>query len=510
MTILAPDVEIAVELVRRAEVDGWGWLTEDLMCPAPRIHQSNAERADDLVAWLAPYPDAQPSMVQAAVANFARLLADFLLVLHYDLDVDSPYLRVPKWYRQEPRSVRVHEEWDIHVTLLHNLTIELTRSINLVIARAQHADPGVLQRRTLAVCDCGPAHAPLQLVTYTEEQSEQAQPYPGLVGFPSIVAGRTVGGLGIREGSVPRTAEEFERWIACLVERRGACNSKPPPVSATLPLALPKPPRSEHAESAPPAWFTIASAIVVFLAAVGGVLAHPWLTGAAIVLVAVAVVFRRRLWRWPASPLAVVVFVIAACVGGVIGELAASAVDSHPGRTPRPRFAAPPEATHTVGKPMLSATGALNLRGYVRLRGTETWRSEVHGVPGDTIQWELYASDDNASKTFTNVTVNDVLPQYVTLIPRSLRLVSGNSGDEILANGPLFGGGYNAGSYIPDDSTLYIFEGVLEGDFPGCTIRLENYGGIEADRIARAPHESATVVDVEKTDCTATPRGASG
>lgn len=96
-------VEIAVELVRRAEVDSWGWLTEDLMCPAPRIHERNAEHAEDLVAWLAPYADAQPSMVQAAVANFARVLADFLLVLHYDLDVDSPYLRVPKWYREEPR-----------------------------------------------------------------------------------------------------------------------------------------------------------------------------------------------------------------------------------------------------------------------------------------------------------------------------------------------------------------------------------------------------------------------
>jgi hypothetical protein len=106
MTMLSPDVDIAVELVRRAEIDSWGSLTEDLMSSAPRIHQSNAQRADDLVAWLAPYADTQPSMVQAAVANFARVLADFLLVLHYDLEVDSPYLRVPKWYRQEPRSAR--------------------------------------------------------------------------------------------------------------------------------------------------------------------------------------------------------------------------------------------------------------------------------------------------------------------------------------------------------------------------------------------------------------------
>jgi hypothetical protein len=325
VTLLAPDVDIAVELVRRAEVDSWGSLTEDLMRAAPRIHQSNAERADDLVAWLAPYADAQPSMVQAAVASFARLLADFLLVLHYDLEIDSPLLRVPKWYRQEPRSVRAHEEWHIHVTLLYNLTVELTRAINLVIARAQQADPGALQRRTLAVCDCGPAHAPLRAVTYTAEQSEQAQPYPGLAGFPSVVADRTVGDLGVREGDVPRTAAEFERWIANLIERRGAC-SEPPPASAGLPLALPKPPRSEDTEGVPPV-LTIVSAIVAFCAAVGGVLVYPWLAGAAIVLVAVAVVFRRRLWRWPASPPAVLVFVIAGCLGGAIGELAAAAFD---------------------------------------------------------------------------------------------------------------------------------------------------------------------------------------
>jgi hypothetical protein len=504
VTLLAPDVDIAVELVRRAEVDSWGSLTEDLMCPAPRIHQSNAERADDLVAWLAPYADAQPSMVQAAVANFARLLADFLLVLHYDLEVDSPYLRVPKWYRQEPRSMRALEEWDIHVTLLRNLTIELTRAINLVIARTQHADKGVLQSQALGVCDCGPAHTRLKAVTYTAKQSEQAQPYPGLAGFPAVVADQTVGDLGLREGSVPRTADEFEQWIAYLVEHRGAC-SEPPQASAALPLALPKPPRSADAEGVPPAW-TIVSAILAFCAAVGGVIVYPWLAGAAIALIVVAVIFRRRLWLWPTSPLAVIVFVIAGGVGGGIGELTAAAVDGHPGSSAQPRFASPPEAGHTVGTQMLSATGTLNLRGYVRLRGTGAWRSEIHGVPGDTIQWELYASDDNASKTFTNVTINDVLPQYVKLIPRSLRFVSGNSGDEILVSAPLFGGGYNAGSYIPDDSTLYIFEGVLDPNFSGCAIRLENYGGIKADGIARAPRESATVVDVEKTDCAAGPQ----
>jgi hypothetical protein len=222
--------------------------------------------------------------------------------------------------------VRAHEEWDIHVTLLCNLIIELTRSINLVIARAQQADPGVLQRRALAVCDCGPAHAPLRVVTYTAEQSEQAQPYPGLARFPSIVADRTVGDLGVRVGDVPRTAGEFELWIANLIERRGAC-SQPPPASAGLPLALPKPSRPEDTEGAPPAWFTIGSSIVMFLAAIGGILAHPWLAGAAIVLVAVAVVFRRRLWRWPASPLAVLVFTISGCLGAAIGELAAAAID---------------------------------------------------------------------------------------------------------------------------------------------------------------------------------------
>jgi hypothetical protein len=507
--MLSPDVEIAIELVHRAEVDSWGWLTEDLMCPTPRIHEGNAERTEDLVAWLAPYVDAQPSMVQAAVANFARVLADFRLVLHYDLDVDKPYLRVPNWYRQEPRSVSSLEEWDIHVTLLHNVTIELTRAINLVIARAQQA--GVLQRQALAVCDCGPAHARLRAVTYTAEQTEQAQPYPGLAGFPSIVADRTVGGLGLREGSVPRTADEFERWIACLVEHRGGC-SEPPQSLAELPLALPTPPRSEDTESILPAGSSGPSdprnvpAPLRAAAGIGGLvgvviavaLAPPLLEVTSLTFIVAVGALARFVWRWPPALWACAVVTAAVCGAGAI-----EIVDSHPGSSP-PRFASPPEAGHTAGRQTLSATGTLNLRGYVRLRGTEAWRTEIHGVPGDTIQWELYASDDNASKTFTNVIVNDVLPQYVTLIPRSLRFVSGNRGDEILASGPLFGGGYNAGSYIPNDRTLYIFEGVLDPDFPGCAIRLENDGGIKADGIARrAPHGSATLVDVEKTDCDA-------
>jgi hypothetical protein len=95
------------------------------MSAPPRIHEHREEQREALMAWLAPYRGLQPSYVQAAVANFDRALADLRLLLEYEMDSDHQFFR------------RYRDESEIHVWLIGTLASELTRAINLVIARAQ-------------------------------------------------------------------------------------------------------------------------------------------------------------------------------------------------------------------------------------------------------------------------------------------------------------------------------------------------------------------------------------
>jgi hypothetical protein len=361
VTALAADVAIAIELIDRAEVRGWPRLTEDLMHSPPRIHARSAEQADALVAWLAPYADLQPSLVQAAVANFAGVLADLLLALHYDLNVETPVYHVPKWYRLDPRSVLALEQWEIHVCLIHNLTVELTRAINLVIARTRQADTTVLAHQPSAVCDSGPPHAPLQAVTYTGAQSDEAQPYPGLERFPAVIESRSVGGLGVHEGDVPRTADEFDQWIASLVERRGQC-SKPPPPGAP-PFALRKPEPSTQVARSIPRPLAIVITVLGSFATIGGVIAYPWLAGAAITAALVTAALHQYVWRWPPNRIALLVVAVATVCGGVLGQ-AAPHIGGGPSRPIAPKTQTQSSATANAQRS--SADGQIEAGNFFR------------------------------------------------------------------------------------------------------------------------------------------------
>jgi hypothetical protein len=240
---VAPDVAVALDLIDLADIADWPRLTAGLSHSQPYVRDADSERLDGIQAWLATRAADERSFVQAAVANFARVLDDLLLVLHYDLDPRPGAYWVRKWYHRglggtgSPLEV---EFFEIHILLIQNLTAELTRAINLVLVRARQADARVLAGVGLATVDTGSSHAPMQAAQYSEQEQTAPQPYPGLLGFPGVIMSRDIGALGEKAEGVPRTVDDYAGWLNELFQRRLAKPSDPPP-KARPPFSLPGP-----------------------------------------------------------------------------------------------------------------------------------------------------------------------------------------------------------------------------------------------------------------------------
>ena len=177
---LAPDAAVAVDLIEWIGIDGWPRLSEGLTHSQPYLRLSDAAFFEDLQAWLASRAGDQPSFVQSAVANLRRILDDLLLVVHYDMVPRGEALWVRKWYHgahggtSSPREV---EFFQMHTLLIQNLAAELTRAINLVLARVRQADDRVLQTSALTLVDTGSPDAPMHPAQYTPEEQTLPQPY---------------------------------------------------------------------------------------------------------------------------------------------------------------------------------------------------------------------------------------------------------------------------------------------------------------------------------------------
>jgi hypothetical protein len=190
------------------------------------------------------------------------------------------------------------------------------------------------------------------------------------------------------------------------------------------------------------------------------------LEGATIASLVTAVVLHRRVWRYPPILWAwLLVILVGTAAGLIIGSQAGSMM-SYPAR-----FA---QSLPGNNEP-LSPHGVLGLRSYVRLAGTSQWKDQVQAVPGQVVQWVLYVSNDNSKRVFTDVDLSDLLPPHVRILGASMKFIDAR-GTTQLRPDPLFGGGYDAGDYNPNDSTLTIFSGVLQSDFAGCAVDLLNPG----------------------------------
>jgi hypothetical protein len=126
------------------------------------------------------------------------------------------------------------------------------------------------------------------------------------------------------------------------------------------------------------------------------------------------------------------------------------------------------------------------------------WHSTIHVAPGDDVQWLLNTSNGPWSTVY-HVVTRDILPANLELDPNSVVLTNAR-GHSSLAPAPLYSGGYDAGTYNPDDNTLITFTTKILGDFKGCQIVDRNEGYAFSDQTPVEVTNDAEVV-ITKPHC---------
>lgn len=331
MVPYSDDVAVAVDLASRIDLADWPRLMDGPSHSQPYLYGADHRSLLLVQAWLAGHAAEATTMVRCAIANFLRVLNDFLYVFEYDLEWRKPDCYwVRKWYHPslggsgDPLD---GERYGVHVLLIRNLAAELTRAMNLIVMRVRSADERALRGLGLATIDTGALDAPYQVARYSDREAADAQPYPGLAEFPLVIEGRDVGALGASsDRDVPRTAVAFADWVAHLAGELGVPpGGSAPEVAKDLPLALARPVNdsgsgvSRFGITSP--WVLAPFGAISVVGVVGSVTASPVLLGSAVGAVVPSFLLAKLLWRTPPVTWAVAVVVLAATAGGVVALL---------------------------------------------------------------------------------------------------------------------------------------------------------------------------------------------
>jgi hypothetical protein len=180
----------------RARLDRWRFWTHHLLEPVPNLPRESHNELEELGRWLLSriWPPGNERL-QEALTNFRLVLQDLLLVfsrhsaLQGDMYWTEKFYKMPEWNRERYDALTV--EFDQHVELIGDLTLELTRAANWVCAEARVAFDSQyrLEEGSLLV-DTGP-HEDMTFVTHRVEYrpsdfSGRGRPYAGLLDFESV------------------------------------------------------------------------------------------------------------------------------------------------------------------------------------------------------------------------------------------------------------------------------------------------------------------------------------
>lgn len=143
-------------------------------------------------------------------------------------------------------------------------------------------------------------------------------------------------------------------------------------------------------------------------------------------------------------------------------------------------------------------TPNISVEKQVRQVGTTDWKSEVAAKPGDHVQW-LVNTKNIGEADLNDVVTRDVLPPHVQLDPGTVKLTDAN-GTRDLADGPLFAGGFNEGTYKPTENTLISFKTTVLGDFDDCQTRVRNVAHAKSTQTPNEVTGQADVI-ITKENC---------
>lgn len=143
-------------------------------------------------------------------------------------------------------------------------------------------------------------------------------------------------------------------------------------------------------------------------------------------------------------------------------------------------------------KVIVKETPNLQFFKEVRKSGETEWKKEVAAKPHEEVQYRL-ATKNISNYDLTNVTVRDVLPPHVQLVPGSVRIVDASQ-DTTQQDGPLFAGGIiTAQTHQPGGIRYVVFKAKALGDFSECQIRVRN---VAFSKSTQQPNEQESAADV--------------
>ena len=205
--------EYLEEWTTRIRLNEWtGWTSWLLSGGQPSLGNEMKVALDDVSPWILSriWPGQHPQL-EASFRNFMVVARDLVNVFGtYAVQVSDDLWRTEKFYKLkewDPEGYRVKsEEYDAHVDLVQDLTLELTRAANLLCDRVREVLFARFRIRQGALLIQSGPHRGLSVVTSrVEYQTDErtAMPYPGLKEFKSVRLNRDS-----HFGGPPRPDEE--------------------------------------------------------------------------------------------------------------------------------------------------------------------------------------------------------------------------------------------------------------------------------------------------------------
>ncbi len=186
---------IVQEWMRLAEIDNWlAWTSFMLGANGPALRAEQEAELQFAVTWILNrvWPQGFPSL-RAALENFGRILNDTLLQFNKHSERRGNDLHTTRFYQigewDPERYDELAEQYEEHCDFVRDLTLELTRSANLVCDSVRRSlDPSFRVTEGVLLVQSGP-HEDFTFRTRRIEYrpSERTErPYPGISEFRHV------------------------------------------------------------------------------------------------------------------------------------------------------------------------------------------------------------------------------------------------------------------------------------------------------------------------------------
>jgi hypothetical protein len=183
---------IVEEWERRALLNGWHALSLSfLAADGPKLRTTVERALRELDAWIAKriWPSGFPK-IRKSIEVFGRVLGDLLTVFDRHTEPRGDFLQTTPFYKLQwhptEKYLALLEDYQHHTGLIDDLTLELTRSANLVCDRVrEELDPDFRMNEGLLSAMAGPFQAFdfRELIVQYPPIEKELDPYPGLEAF---------------------------------------------------------------------------------------------------------------------------------------------------------------------------------------------------------------------------------------------------------------------------------------------------------------------------------------